>query len=371
MALVYVNDFILSVKNNLFETLLLCDSLINAGNFLTEYALYKVCKPRIHVSKRATVKQEVVKKCNELYKLSSFDRCLLYGCVNVCFWTMSTIIDNDTFIAIMYVGSCLIVLPPIQHALLSFGYVTNMVTSFGQHKQVFIKYSLSKLLIRTIKGMDEGIKPIKNYQILVLFNHISISQAWELCKSMSVICLLHLLRSSHSTYSYYKVVKYAYYYSTGYTFTMITKDDAVRIVNLVVEEKRWKDVTNMNVSNAFYTLAALKHTSDMNVHIFAYKFVTVWSIMSALKLLNVYMKHIVLVTQLLLSQLVAGYKNQGGKYTKDMFSGVLIYILMRANVNGLVVSFVYFGRDAVYYLCNELVFYIQHRNDIAKVLLKL
>ena len=63
--------------------------------------------------------------------------------------------------------------------------------------------------------------------------------------------------------------------------------------------------------------------------------------------------------------------NIGNKDTvsvmKQVFAAIIVYLLIVLNVNDIIISFVFIANRALYYVYDEVVFYLNNRRDIGKV----
>ena len=371
----------------MLELMIILDGAISGIVFAKEYVLYKVSEPRIAEDKQTEYKQEVIKRYNQTYILGMVERYLLYLCVHVCHVCISNIIDSNVWIgedhdnywcniatASIYVIGIGFVVPRIQNRIVKLEWVDRCIRRYNQDKEIFLRYSLSKTIITTIQTLHSDIQEIRNYHIFVIYSHISIEYAWEFIKTYGFIYTLNLLRGWESTYYYYKAIKFAYYYNTGYMFNTLTTRDSVYIINVIISEKRWRDLAKIEVVNAVYSLICSK-LKDKQVHywielqIVVLKIFMVWSIVCVLKLFSVYVNTITLVMYMLV--LWYSIDNIGNSDTvnvvKQVFAAVIVYILIVLNVNDIIISFVFIANRALYYVCEEVAFYLNNRKDIQKV----
>uniref|UniRef100_A0A6C0H791 Uncharacterized protein n=1 Tax=viral metagenome TaxID=1070528 RepID=A0A6C0H791_9ZZZZ len=381
-------------KVPMLEMMVILDGVVSAIAFAKEYLLYKVSEARVEQHKQTEYKQEVVKRCNQTYVLGMIERYMMYSCIHLCYVTVSVCVSNvisigwlgvdidhnhywsNTVMTGMYIIGMGLVVPRVQNRIVTVPWVDRSIRRYNKDKETFLRYSLSKSIITSIQTLHPGIQEIKNYQIFILYSQVSFEYAWEFVKSYGFIYLLNLLRSWDSTYYYYKAIKFAYYYNTGYMFNTLTNQDSVYIINVIISGKRWGDLSKIEVVNAFYSLVSSKFT-DKHVHYWTeiqlcmFKIFMVWSIVCVLKLFSVYINTITLIMYLLvlwysLDTMAIG-SNDTIDVVKQVFSAVIVYLLIVLNVNDIIISFVFIGNMVLYYVCEETCFYMKNRKDIHKV----
>jgi len=167
------------------------------------------------------------------------------------------------------------------------------------------------------------------------------------------------------------MIKLAYYYNTGHLFNQITTEDSIYIINIIVSEKKWNDLSNLEIVHAFYTLINNKYSSNDNIYVtfslYFAKFFTLWSFICLLKILK-----IELITFLLFTYFIIDYYYRKYKTTKIIEkSGIVIflYFLLLFNINDLVISTILVFYKFIYLIYCELIFFITNVNDIKKVLI--
>jgi hypothetical protein len=332
----------------LFEALIIFDGLNSAIKYMLERLNFDISKTQI-VSKK-----QIISNYNTLYHLSTLDRYLIYS----IFYIIHLSFD---FYNYFYILSLCFAFPSIQNSIVGIKSVNEWLKVYDQNKLMFINYSISKFIINLIKDLDDSIIEIKNYQIFILYKYLSLNLMFDFLKSYVLIFLLYFLRDKESTYYYYKAVKLAYYYSTGYLFNVISKEDSIFIINIIIREKRWYDISKVKVVHAFYTLMFSKydaHTKD-NMYIYMIRFFTLWSMIAFLKIIHIKLNIILCILFFLIS-----------KKTFKMFSKiVLILMLLYVNINDLIISGVFVCYDIIEYIFKDLYFFIENVDDIKKVLI--
>jgi hypothetical protein len=383
------------VRNiTLFEAMIVSDGIYNALTFTKEYMYYKIKYNLIANDKKGVdfdkkkvdfdIKKELLSNYQNVYTLSIIDRYILYSTsylsyklITIIIWSWKIILLNNyndfyKFIDnIYYTVVLLSVFPYIQNIIIKLNPINKYIDVYLTNKQIFIKYSFSKIIINFIKSLDSRINFIKNSQIFVLYRYISYQMVIDFVKSYCFIYFLYFLKHNQTTYYYYKMIKLAYYYNTGHLFNQITTEDSIYIINIIVSEKKWNDLSNLEIVHALYTLINNKYNSNDNIYVtfslYFAKFFTLWSFICLLKILK-----IELITFLLFTYFIIDYYYRRYKTTKFMErSGIVIvlYCLLLFNINDLVISTILVFYKFIYLIYCELVFFITNVNDIKKVLI--
>ena len=396
------------VRNiTLFEAMIVSDGIYNALTFTKEYMYYKIKynlivsdkkevnfdKKEVNFDKKEVnfdkknvdfdIKKQLLSNYKNVYILSIVDRYILYSTcylsyklITIITWSWKIILYNDFYKFIdntCNIVVLLLVFPYIQNTIIKLNPINKYIDVYLLNKQIFIKYSVSKIIINFIKSLDSRIDFIKNSQIFVLYRYISSQIVIDFVKSYCFIYFLYFLKHNQTTYYYYKMIKLAYYYNTGHLFNQITIEDSIYIINIIVSEKKWNDLSNLEMVHAFYTLINNKYNSNDNIYVtfslYCAKFFTLWSFICLLKILK-----IELITFLLFAYFIIDYKlnYRGYKTIKFMErSGVVIvlYCLLLFNINDLVISTILVFYKYIYLIYCELLFFTTNVNDIKKVLL--
>lgn len=379
------------VRNiSLLEAMIVSDGIYSAIKFTKEYIYYKIKNNLIYGETSSILskndKRDLINNYNKLYRLNVIDRYILYGSLYFYYkifgsmiFIIFTLYKSDSIELIYqnidtinYICILSITLPRVQNALLEFEPIKKYITYYQINKKVFILYSCSKTIINAIKDLDSRIDSIKNYQIFILYKHLNFKLLFDFIKSYLFLYLLYFLRNNHFTYYYYKAIKLAYYYNTGYLFNIISPEESVYIINIVVTEKRWYDLANLEIVHAFYTLIASKYNTQDDIWItmslYLAKFFTLWSFVCLLKILTIKMN-----TFLLLCYFIINYKlNNKPDFTQRFVekSGIviLLYFLILLNTNDLIISSIFVLYKFIYFFCCELLFFINNAKDITKIL---
>ena len=86
-----------------------------------------------------------------------------------------------------------------------------------------------------------------------------------------------------------------------------------------------------------------------------------------MKLFVFYVNAIVIITYLFVSE----YINPLDNYTdriKRYITGLVIYLLLLLNINDLVISVIFICHPIIYYVCEEILFFIRNIYDIKKIM---
>lgn len=394
----YVVDILILsqfIRNiSLLEAMIVSDGVYTAIKFTKEYLYYKIrasIKQEVDINADKEIelskndKKQLIYHYNRLYHLNIIDRYILYGLlyiISIILWTfikwqfilcnMSNDISNLIY-GYLYILILSFTIPYIQNYILEIEPNNKWINYYLQNKNIFIRYSCSKTVIHYIKNLNSGINTIKNYQIFMLYRYLSFNMFIDFFKSYCFIYLLYFLRNNDKTYYYYKAVKLAYYYSTGYLFNIISIEDSVYIINIIITEKRWNDLSKLEIVHAFYTLIEHKYNKDDDMYIslslHLAKFCTLWSFICLLKILTIKMNTIIL-----LCLFIVDYKLNNKEITKnknfiERFGIIIItYCLLLLNTNDLIISAIFVLYRFIYLICNEIVFFINNRLDIKKIL---
>ena len=235
----------------LIETLLISDGIICSVHFLYNILLLKLSPRKLSKRAIAVYNEEIIHRYNTLYKLSTIDRYLFY----LLIWFGQNIIKYFYENEWIYICVLPITVPFIQNNILNI----KIYNFYLEYKSIFIKYSLSKISIHFIQQLHPQIEIIQNYHIFIIYKILSLRFIWKIIHNFLFISLLTVLRNYESTYYYYKGIKMAYYYNVGYLFNIIPIGDAIYLVNIIIKEKRWKELEKLEVMNAFFVLITNKY----------------------------------------------------------------------------------------------------------------
>jgi hypothetical protein len=356
----------------LIEGLIIFDGLLSGCKFSIEYIYYKI-KDNVLVTKAGynneMLRKEFIKAYNSMYKIDMLDRYIIYGCVYVIYGLLNLCIDEMSNINfLLYWASFVIVFPVIQDKLLYI--MGDMYIDYNKNKRIFVSYSLSKFIISRIQDLDSSVEHIQNYHIFILYKYLTLDLVLNFLKSYVFIFGLYYLRSSQVTYYYYKAIKLAYYYSTGYLFNSITRSDSVYIINVVIKEKRWFDIDKIEIVHAFYRMISDKYSSEntfqTTLRFNFIKFCTLWSMICFLKMLTAQ----IIITVTVFYLVIVEYINPVHNYDKFKRYVTALYVCcsILTNVNDLIISGFFVFNPVIFYILEELIFFIRNLGDIQKIL---
>jgi hypothetical protein len=252
-----------------FSACVMIDSIISAGCFIHEW---------MNASGNTESAAGVIKKYDNLYKLKSFERYILYG--------MSSAIPLNFPIAYI------LTVPYCSNTLADIPYIWRMIKSARRATTSFGRYICSKMIIKGINSLHRGIIPIKNYNIFPLAHVLGEMHIINMTiKTIIYTMFLNYLRAYSSTYMYYKAIKLSQYYQTGHYFVKNSVGDAVNIVNEFIDKKDWRGLGDISVVNALYTLITHKlgqKRTVMNLRLHLYTFYALWNFVYVLQCVSWY-----------------------------------------------------------------------------------
>jgi hypothetical protein len=280
------------------------------------------------------------------YKLNIIDRYSLYAVTNIV-----SLVYPPSIYLLVY-----LVIPKIQNLLVK---GNKYIQMYHENQKIFVYYFISKSTIAFIKNLNSKFIEIKNYQIFVLYKYLSFTLLCDFLKSFLFLQVIYLLRSFESTYYYYKVIKLGYYYTSGYLFNAVSEDNAIYLINMMIKEKRWYDITKIEYVHALYSLIDLKYQVNKKRIVDVYnqyviKFFSLWSIISLMKLFNIYFNFLLIVFYII--------------GIGDPIIPGIIYSLLLVDTNDIIITFVVINYKLVYYFLSEMVFFVYNMNDIKKVI---
>jgi hypothetical protein len=351
----------------LLEAMIVSDGVINSIKFGIEYIYYKI--QEVKSKDNDNLKQILITKYNSLYEIQCMDRyilyCIVYGIYSFVDWNLCDQHIKD----LHYVVYLLLTLPVIQNKILA--NIKDYYDVYCESKLIFVRYSCSKLIISSIENLDNGIKPIQNYQIFILYKYLSVDLVLDFLKSYIFIHVLYFLKNTESTYYYYKAIKLAYYYSSGFLFNTITKDDSLYMINIIIQDKRWFDIQKIEIVHAIYNIISYKYNSGGNLSITLYLYIlkafTLWNIVCLLKLFVFYINAIIITSYLLVSEYINPLGNHKDRL-KRYITGLIMYLLLLLNTNDLVISVIFISHPIIYYIFEEILFFTRNIYDIKKVM---
>jgi hypothetical protein len=352
---------------SLIEALVITDGFITALKFAMEYTYYKIqdnvfLKSVEYSTQNAVLKKRLIRNYNSLYSIDVIDRYTIYGIVYGIYLLLNT--DSNITYGILLMTT----IPMMQSWVLDKTGLVDMYSRYKRNKYVFMRYSVSKFIVTFIQRLDGDVLHIQNYHIFILYKYLTFELVSSFIKSYVFIYVLYFLRDCESTYYYYKAIKLAYYYSTGYLFNVVSKEDAVYIINVVIKEKRWFDVSKLEIVHAFYKTISDKYSSkselSLNAELYFIKFCTLWSSVCLLKMFSVYVITTMLIVYLVSVEVINPHVSR----IKRCITGVIMYMMILLHTNDLIISTVFVLHPILYYIVEELIFFTLNLQDIVKIL---
>lgn len=362
-------------KLPLLETFILVDGIICSYVFLKDYLLLKFSEKRIGRTSKVIYdyKMDIIKKYNKIYTLNTLDRYIFYGSIyfySRLFGYLSVFFDiNFSEYANIQFYLLLLVVPYIQNGLMTL--FKSPLDCYLENKEIFVKYSISKLIVSSIQNLHSDIDNIPNFHIFIIYSSLSFNYVYEIFKNYLFICLLYYLRNNDYLYFYYKAIKMAYFYHTGYNFAEMSLYDSVYLANLIVKEKRWNQLTKMEVVNMFYVLITSKFYDPysnmyLSCSLLILQLFSLWSLVSLLKF-TIYIPiqyKFIIASIILFFSLMYNVSNK----LKKIITSVIVYYLILFNVNDIIITLVLISNNIVYYILEELYFFIYNIRSIRKVI---
>ena len=353
---------------SLMESLLLLDGVVCSFYFLKDFLLLKLSSKKL--SKRAIVvyNEEIVERYNSLYILSTIDRYIFYLIIYLGYNIINYFYNENEY---SYLLILIITIPYVQNNVLSIGFMNRIIYKYIQNKNMFVKYSISKMSVHYVQHLHPQIEKIQNYHIFIIYRLLSFKFVWSIINNCLFISLLNILRSYDSTYYYYKGIKMAYYYNVGYLYNVIPLSDAIYLVNIIIKEKRFREIEKIEVVNAFFVLVVNKYeifnsmsnSFSTTSQIILFQVFSLYSIVSVLKILNIYLSGISLSILIIT---LAGYLTKFN--IKNIITSILIYFLIMFNINDLIITVVIITHTIVYYWLEEIYFFIRNIENVKKVI---
>jgi len=350
----YILKYI-QIEFDLVETFILIDGLFLSIYFIKDFILLKLSEKRIGKTSKVIFdyKSDIIKRYNKIYKLSVLDRYIFY----IIIFINKSILNYFDF-KILQVPLLFLVLPVVQN------FIFNMLPleSYFENKKIFFRYLLSKIIISSIEDLHRDIIKIQNYHIFIIYNILSFDYIFSLCKNFLFISLLYYLKNVKSLYYYYKAIKMAYFYHTGYNFISISLFDSVDLANLVIKEERYKELSKMEVVNVIFVLISSKlYNENSSIYVSSlismYTLFSIWSIIGLIKqispLIFIFLSICTIITH---------------NKKRNFLTCIICYVLLHFKTNLLIISFILINNNIVYYMLEQLYFFILNIKNIKKVI---
>jgi hypothetical protein len=351
---------IISRSISLIEALILADSGIIGLIFIKEYSIYKFAEDKIE--NKMECKKQIILKCKSVYTTNMMERYFMYIVIQILNYGLSRIMPKALGLFessyVLFIMCMTISLPWIQNRIVNIKKAKEVIKVFNEDKEVFLKYTLSKLIINCIKELDEGVQDIKNYNIFLIYNVISLENVYDLAKSYTFVFVMNMLRKAEETYYYYKAIKLAYYYKSGYLFNVMPIKEAVYIVNMIIREKRWEEVSNVEVIHAVHVLINNKLQKDsesVEIQLAILKFFMIWTIISILKIFSIEVNTVLFAINMIINRKMIG-------------TVIVVYMMIICNTNDILIGIILIAYKPLNYVLHEIYFYMKNKKDIKKVL---
>jgi hypothetical protein len=358
-------EFYLPTTLPILESLILTDGLMCAGFFVKDYFLLKLSEKRVGKSSKVILeyKMDILKKYGSLYTLDTIDRYLFYS-LSYCNFKILTFMF-ETKSPLWGVAVLSLAVPVVQNKIMKLFH--NPLNYYIENKIIFVKYSVSKLLVSSFQVLHKDIDKIDNYHIFLIYNILSFDYLYTCLRNYFCVTLMYVLKRRQALYYYYKAIKTALYFNTGYNFEAQSLYDSVYLANLIVKEERWNELSKMEVVNMLYVLIDSKF-SDPNSsiyvtsYLFLLQFFSLWTFVSVLPLFD-YSSIILIFSTLLFLSILYGIQSK----TKKLLTLVISYCLLLFNVNVIIATVILISNNIVYYILGELYFFITNISSIRKV----
>lgn len=351
----------------LLESLILADGIVCAGFFIKDYLLLKLSEKRMGKSTKIIFeyKSDIIKRYNNLYKLDTIDRYLFYVLSYCNYKAACYVFELET--PFWTIGFLSLVIPFIQNKIMRVFH--GPLNYYLENKYIFVKYSLSKLIVSSFQGLHKDIDRVQNFHIFLIYNIISFDYLYTCLRNYLLITLLYFLKSRQPLYYYYKAIKTAYFFNTGYNFESQSLYDAVYLANLIVKEERWNEMQKMEVVNMLYILIDSKFSEPnssiyVTVSLTLLQFFSLWSLVAVLPFFDFSITLIIAIFSLaFMFSFLCNVRNK----IRKVATLIISYCLLLFNVNVLIVTLILISNNLVYYILGELYFFITNIRSIRKV----
>lgn len=367
---------------NFLQNTIVFDGFVSALSFFKSYISFKMNTPLNYNSEENQndiIYTKIINKSN-IYNLPIVERYLIYGISSLSLYGIlnfiNLFVDIYEFteienIIINYSLPTIISTPYIQN----FIFKSKNVDKYINKRNLFFRYSFAKLVLKYISQLNKNITGIQNYHTFILSKYIKLDLIKKTFKTFLFISLLHLLRDNETTYYYYKAIKLSYFYNKGYLFNVINKEYAVNIINEIVREKKWKEISNEENSNAFYCLIIDNMSNNIKINktflnIILLFFLSLWSIFCFINLMSLHLMAISIYSIICIVGII--FEIFTIKFVKKiLISGIFSFLLgYYVYMNELIITIIYFCmiyNTIPLYVINEITFYVRNHKNIEKV----
>ena len=358
---------------NVLEALIISDGLAVSLTFLKQCAKQNSAKHKLSEKQMSQLQSEIIRKCSNIYTLYTIDRYFLYFVLHVMSHIMFTITSyifhvNVIFQSFTNLVLLVITIPKMQNDIMKNKFLKQSYLTYNEIKTIYVKYTISNILVSFIQDLHPKLEHIPNYNIFIIHNYVNLKLFLNALKNVCIVSLLNFLKVNNSFYYYYKSIKIAYSYHTGYTFNMLSCDNALDITNTLIKEKRWDKLSEIENVNALYVLIQNKFfkkdgSLQETVQLLFFKFSCIWNIISFIKVACY--NSLYTYTFLLLSGL--SYKYANYKLVVSIFA---VYCLIFLKVNDLIITIIIVCQNLIYYTAYQAYFFCKNLRDIRYFLRK-
>jgi hypothetical protein len=359
---------------NLLYPLVISDSLFISVSYLKNLLLYFFSPTESGFD--GSARKELYQKNwddRTPYLVDTFHRYLFYTIFSYLLTGLLILVNLWTTESVIFLSSSLIItLPSVQASFLN-GRLYQKYLEILDYETDFLKYILSKIVLKTCKNSLDFVNLTNLHVIALMKNGPQIGV--DFLQTLMAVGILYLLRincdpaKGSGLYLYYKVLKLGYFYETGFMFQTMTVEDAKYLLEVVVREQRWNQFGKAEVVNSILTLSVhhfiyKKNGSFLQMINFKIKsFLTIWTLISVLKLYESYLTGLFLTTGLLIGFSIQTAYTQEGNLIRDCVDTVVVSYLFKSNLDLLVVIYLTV-RGIFYKILREIPFFINNYSKI-------
>lgn len=293
------------------------------------------------------------------YALFTIERYVLYTCVYSIKLMFHKIFYEDPYTLSLF--AYIIVIPGIQNAL--FG-KSKLIRTLRGHIHICGKYILAKVVYQNLCKVSR-VDP-KNMDIFAIYKILNTDVLLDMAKSYLTISVMYIMRNKQMTYYYYKAVKLAYYYNTGYLFNTMDPKDAIFLIQHVMNNGKWKKLSSIEFIHALYVLFAQQynwHNFVAKVYCQTVCFFAIWSCFSFLKAI-----HYVTSAGILLILWAQDPRREGVCIEKGLRYAILYICLVLLGIDDFVATVLYLQHTYLVFICKEVWFYLKNYKDIRRIM---
>jgi hypothetical protein len=369
----------ITTLTSMFHTMLVLDGLFISAAYIKGRYTYNLLRQNEEsvmlsssyseerVARVTLLKEQFINDC-DVYNLHLFERILLYGLVTCGANVLSFCNILDTY----YIYGLAVVTIP---------YVQNTIEIKGKYKLIktreiivtrlstFGRFYISRLLISFIRNLHPYVqKDISNVSIFCMYHVLDYGNLFTFTKSSIMMFVLSFLRNNKKSYYYYKACKYGYYYKYGYAYNELQVEECIEVVNGLIKNNKWKDITDTNVVNAIATLLRIKvqswGTLVYESRLTLLKLSCLWGLLSVLHVLTIQFKLGVVLAHMSHLMFFNGEKNKTDQAVKIIGMYSLVFISsIEVVVFAWLVAYPYIG-----HMLKWFFFYNRYYTNIVKAI---